>query len=64
MPIEFAKELRVENPEKYEHLKTFATALYMARISPHDEEFKKIYDYIVWLEDEENDLYKKIQERC
>jgi len=62
MTLDFVKNLKAENPERYQQLKTFATALYIARINPQDEDFKKMYDYIVWLEDEENELYKRIQE--
>lgn len=68
--VEWAKELRWSNPEKYDELKMWASAYRLAtdeykeeikkiieKNIPLDEEFYKMVDYLEWLDDEANRLY-------
>jgi hypothetical protein len=74
--VTWAHNLRMFEPEKYENLKTFATAFNLAidekkeeikeiisKNIPLDEEFYKMVDYCIWLDDEADRLYKDCCER-
>lgn len=74
--LEWAKQLRWEDPPRYENLKTFATAYNLAidekkeeikniiaKNIPLDDDFYRMVDYCIWLDDEANQFYKDCCER-
>lgn len=63
MPIEYARHLQYTDPQQYEALKAMAYAYYWQHKTPQDENLRKMLEYVTYIEDESNKLYKQINER-
>lgn len=61
--IEFAKDLKINDAQKFHELRALAYAYYWQGTVPQDEELKKMLQYVEFIEDESNRLYKQMQER-
>ena len=61
--LEFARELKYTDPKRFDDLRAIAYAHYWMGKEPEDEDTKKMLQYVNFIEDEANSLYKQIQER-
>ena len=63
MPLEFARKLQYSDPQEFHALKAMAYAYYWQHKTPQDENLRKMLEYVTYIEDESNRLYKQMSER-
>jgi hypothetical protein len=63
MPLEFARNLKANDPKRYHDLRALAYAHYWRGTIPIDEDLRKMLEYVNFVEDESNRLYKQMNER-
>lgn len=63
MPLEFARMLKYTDPKRYDDLRADAYVHYWKKTTPEDEDTKKMLEYVNYIEDETNRLYKQVCER-